>query len=58
MTAACDKSTPPPCSCSWWGFAPRQKTIRLDIMVGEDLTVRTSPDVVFHLALTVKYARV
>jgi len=30
------------------------KNIRLDVMVGEDLTVRTSPDVVFHLALTVE----
>jgi len=30
------------------------KNIKLDVMVGEDLTVRTSPDVVFHLALTVE----
>jgi len=30
------------------------KNIRLDIMVGEDITVRASPDVVFHLALTVE----
>ncbi len=30
------------------------KNIKLDIMVGEDITVRASPDVVFHLALTVK----
>ncbi len=30
------------------------KNVRLDVMVGEDLTVRASPDVVFHLALTVE----
>jgi Protein of unknown function (DUF3187) len=30
------------------------KTVKLDVMVGEDLTVRASPDVVFHLGLTVQ----
>ena len=30
------------------------KNIKLDVMVGEDLVVHTSPDVVFHLALTVE----
>ncbi len=29
------------------------RNVRLDIMVGEDITVHASPDVVFHLALTV-----
>lgn len=30
------------------------KNIRLDVMVGEDLTVHASPDVVFHLSLVVE----
>lgn len=30
------------------------KNIRLDVMVGEDLTVHASPDVVFHLGLVVE----
>ena len=30
------------------------KNVRLDVMVGEDPTVHTSPDVVFHLGLTVE----
>jgi hypothetical protein len=30
------------------------KNIKLDVMVGEDITVHASPDVVFHLNLTVK----